>query len=148
MPVFTSSIDIKNERDIVKARQLARECAKQLGFSHIDQIRITTAMSELARNLFLYASNGVIKMELVEKEQKGLKIVSEDQGPGIEDIREALGDGYTTSGGLGAGLPGVKRIMDDFMIRSNVGKGTEIVAVKWAPRREGLSGVIGQSQKF
>lgn len=132
----------------MKARQLARDLAKQLGFKHIDQIRITTAMSELARNLFLYACHGVIKVEIVEVEQKGLSIVSEDQGPGIEDVREVLEDGYTTSGGLGAGLPGVKRIMDDFTISSSAGKGTEIVAIKWAPRHEGLPSVVERNNNI
>src|SRR5699024_7745844 len=127
-----SCVQIKNEWDVVAVRQLGRKVAKELGFGTVDQARITTAISELARNIFLYAGNGEICIcKVQENGQLGLKIISLDEGPGIEDIRQVMEDGFTTSGGLGAGLPGIKRLMDDFDIQSEVEKGTKIVIVKW-----------------
>ncbi|WP_221569014.1 anti-sigma regulatory factor [Alkalihalobacillus sp. TS-13] len=127
-----SCVDVRNEWDIVSARQLGRDLAKDLGFSSVDQARITTAISELARNIYLYAGNGKICIEPIEEgNRKGLRIVANDTGPGIEDIRKVMEDGYTTSGGLGAGLPGVKRLMDEFAIQSTVDVGTEIYITKW-----------------
>lgn len=127
-----SCVDINNEWDIVSARQKGREKAKDLGFGNVDQARITTAISELARNIYLYAKSGTICIERVNQmNKKGLRIKAMDEGPGISDIRKVMQDGYTTSGGLGAGLPGVKRLMDEFSINSEDGKGTEVVAIKW-----------------
>ncbi|MGE7763588.1 anti-sigma regulatory factor [Peribacillus sp. NPDC097895] len=129
---FQSCVKIINEWDIVAARQLGRNVAKELGFGTVDQARITTAISELARNIYLYAGQGSVSIEKLNINGKsGLKIIAEDQGPGIEDIRRVMEDGYTTSGGLGAGLPGAKRLMDDFDIESMPGEGTTIVATKW-----------------
>ncbi|MEK3988299.1 anti-sigma regulatory factor [Robertmurraya sp. FSL R5-0851] len=127
-----SCVKIINEWDIVAARQLGRNVAKELGFGTVDQARITTAISELARNIYLYAGQGQICIEkLYENGKAGLKVVAIDNGPGIKDIRQAMEDGYSTSGGLGAGLPGVKRLMDGFGINSTPGNGTEITATKW-----------------
>lgn len=127
-----SCVKIINEWDIVAARQLGRNVAKELGFGTVDQARITTAISELARNIYLYAGQGQICIEkLYEGGKAGLKVVAIDNGPGIKDIRQVMEDGYSTSGGLGAGLPGVKRLMDDFGINSTPGSGTEITATKW-----------------
>ena len=129
---FQSCVKIINEWDIVAARQLGRNVAKELGFGTVDQARITTAISELARNIYLYAGQGSVSIEKLNVNGKsGLKIIAEDQGPGIEDIRRVMEDGYTTSGGLGAGLPGAKRLMDDFDIESIPGEGTKIIATKW-----------------
>ncbi|AZV61687.1 anti-sigma regulatory factor [Peribacillus frigoritolerans] len=129
---FQSCVKIINEWDIVAARQLGRNVAKELGFGTVDQARITTAISELARNIYLYAGQGSVSIEKLNRNGKsGLKIIAEDQGPGIEDIRRVMEDGYTTSGGLGAGLPGAKRLMDDFDIESIPGEGTKIIATKW-----------------
>lgn len=129
---FQSCVKIINEWDIVAARQLGRNFAKELGFGTVDQARITTAISELARNIYLYAGQGSVSIEKLNINGKsGLKIIAEDQGPGIEDIRRVMEDGYTTSGGLGAGLPGAKRLMDDFDIDSIPGEGTKIIATKW-----------------
>lgn len=120
------------EWDIVAARQMGREIAKNLGFGTVDQARITTAISELARNIYLYAEEGRIYFEAVESlELKGIRVTAEDTGPGIKDLSLVMEDGYSTSGGLGAGLPGVRRLMDEFDIESEVGKGTKIVTVKW-----------------
>jgi serine/threonine-protein kinase RsbT len=128
-----SWLNIHKEWDIVGARQLGREMAKELGFSTVDQARIATAISELARNIYLYAEGGKISYEVKRtiENKAGLCIVVEDKGPGISDIGQVMRDGYTTSGGLGAGLPGVKRLMDDFEISSELGKGTKITTTKW-----------------
>ncbi|MGE8081928.1 anti-sigma regulatory factor [Peribacillus loiseleuriae] len=129
---FQSCVKIINEWDIVAARQLGRNVAKELGFGTVDQARITTAISELARNIYLYAGRGSV---CIEKEyvngKSGMKIIASDEGPGIQDIRKAMEDGYTTSGGLGAGLPGVRRLMDEFDIDSFPSKGTKVTAIKW-----------------
>ncbi|WP_456276982.1 anti-sigma regulatory factor [Bacillus sp. AK128] len=127
-----SCVKIISEWDIVAARQMGRDIAKELGFGTVDQARITTAISELARNIYLYAQKGCICFEeVLTADRKGIKISSIDEGPGISDIRRAMEDGFSSSGGLGAGLPGVKRLMDEFTIDSVVGKGTEIITVKW-----------------
>ncbi|MCQ6282624.1 anti-sigma regulatory factor [Bacillus sp. EB600] len=127
-----SYVKIRSEWDIVAARQLGRNMAKELGFGPVDQARITTAISEMARNIYLYAGKGEIRIERIKQMDKaGLKVIAEDQGPGIQDIRKALEDGYSTSGGLGTGLPGVRRLMDGFDITSVPGKGTTIQVVEW-----------------
>ncbi|WP_165999265.1 MULTISPECIES: anti-sigma regulatory factor [Bacillales] len=127
-----SCVEVRNEWDIVKARQSGRNIAKELGFGTVDQARITTAISELARNIYLYAGNGEVAIERVENGGKfGLKIEASDSGPGIKDIRKVMEDGFTTSGGLGAGLPGVKRLMDEFTIDSKENEGTVITSIKW-----------------
>ncbi|BAB04244.1 anti-sigma regulatory factor [Halalkalibacterium halodurans] len=136
MKAHSCSVEIRNEWGIVAARQEGRALAKQVGFGNVDQARITTAISELARNIYLYAERGQIVLEEVERlgkhgMTKGIKIISEDKGPGIEDIKQVMEDGFTTSGGLGAGLPGVKRLMDEFYIESTKGQGTVITAIKW-----------------
>ncbi len=123
---------IRSDLDIVIARTMARDTAKQLGFGAIDQARIATAVSELARNIFLYAGSGnVIVRELDRNGRKGIEIVCEDQGPGITDINQVMQDGYSTSRGMGMGLPGAKRLMDEFDIRSIEGVGTTITCRKW-----------------
>ncbi|WP_240377437.1 anti-sigma regulatory factor [Bacillus piscicola] len=131
-----SNVEVQTEWGIVSARQAGRNLAKEAGFSSVDQARIATAISELARNIYLYANNGEIIIEFLENEnvsppRRGIKITARDEGPGIDNIRNAMEDGYTTSGGLGAGLPGVKRLMDEFDIDSRSGVGTEITAIKW-----------------
>ena len=127
-----SSINIKYEWDIVEARQLGRDIARGLGFGTVDQARITTAISELARNIYLYAGHGKMCFEVIENvNQKGICLIAIDEGPGIKDISLVMQDGFTTSGGLGTGLPGVKRLMDEFDVKSEVGKGTKIETIKW-----------------
>lgn len=126
-------IQINNEFDIVLARQKGREVSKELLFGGVDQARITTAISELARNIYLYAGSGKITIDVLEDNgRKGIQISAADDGPGINDIRMVLQDGFSTSGGLGAGLPGVKRLMDSFDIDSRPGSGTKITITKWA----------------
>jgi len=129
---YQSSVEILTEWDIVAARQLGRNEAKEVGFGTVDQARITTAISELARNIYLYAGTGKIEIERISEGRKmGIIIIASDEGPGISDVRKVMEDGYSTSGGLGAGVPGVKRLMDDFKIDTVVGEGTVIKAIKW-----------------
>lgn len=127
-----SVVEIITEWDIVAARQLGRNEAKEVGFSAVDQARITTAISELARNIYLYALVGEIIIErITDGTRVGIRIIAEDKGQGIYDVSKVMEDGYSTSGGLGLGLPGVKRLMDDIKIQSEVGEGTKIVTEKW-----------------
>ena len=127
-----SCVKIRKEWDIVSARQMGREMAKELGFGTVDQARIATAISELARNIYLYAEEGQIDYEVInEVNKRGLKIIAKDNGPGIEDLGRVMEDGYSTSGGLGAGLPVVKRLMNHFDLQSNPGEGTSVTAIKW-----------------
>lgn len=123
---------IRSDLDIVIARTMARDVAKALGFGAIDQARIATAVSELARNIFLYAGTGNVTVREIEKNnRKGIEIVCEDQGPGIANIDLVMQDGYSTSRGMGMGLPGAKRLMDEFVIRSQENVGTTITCRKW-----------------
>lgn len=125
-------VGINNSEDIILARQIAREMAKELGFGLADQTRITTAVSELSRNIYTYAGTGrVVVKALSESSKKGIEIIAEDRGPGIPDIELAMQDGYTTSKGLGQGLPGTKRLMDEFEIKSEAGIGTTVTIRKW-----------------
>lgn len=127
-----SSVEIYTEWDIVAARQLGRNMAKKSGFGTVDQARITTAISELARNIYLYAGKGKIEIEsLSVNGLSGITIIASDEGPGISDVRKVMEDGYTTSGGLGAGMPGVRRLMDEFELATELGVGTVITATKW-----------------
>jgi serine/threonine-protein kinase RsbT len=123
---------VESDTDIVAARQKGRALATRLGFSSSDATIIATAISELARNIVLYAKGGEIILIAIDRgAQQGLIISAKDEGEGIADIRQALQDGYSTSGRLGVGLPGVKRLMDEFDIASEVGKGTIVTVRKW-----------------
>ncbi len=125
-------VEIVKEIDITKAVAMAIMLAKKAGFKHIEQFMIATAVSELARNSFLYAMKGEVTIKVLDrKTQKGIEIVAEDNGPGIEDIGKAMEDHFSTSEGLGLGLPGVKRLMDEFNIDSERGRGTKITVRKW-----------------
>lgn len=129
---YQSFVVIYTEWDIVAARQLGRDEAKKIGFGTVDQARITTAISELARNIYLYAKTGRVEIKQIQKNGKiGLRVIAADEGPGIEDLSKAMSDGFTTSGGMGAGMPGVKRLMDEFQVDSVVGGGTTITVIKW-----------------
>lgn len=130
----SSVTPIQSDLDIVTTRSIARDIAKSIGFSAIDQARIATAVSELARNVFLYAGKGQVSIRKVERGgRKGIEFKFQDEGPGIEDISKVMQDGYTTSRGMGMGLPGAKRLMDDFEIESTLGVGTTIICRKWRP---------------
>jgi serine/threonine-protein kinase RsbT len=123
---------IHSDLDIVAARVEGRNLAKEMGFGIIDQARIATAISELARNVVLYAQSGQIILSGLDLDGRlGLQIVCEDEGPGIDDLDLVMRNGYSTMQGLGMGLPGTKRLMDDFEIRSEVGVGTTVRVCKW-----------------
>jgi serine/threonine-protein kinase RsbT len=125
-------VPIKSDLDIVVARQRGRELATELGFSGTDTTLIATAISELARNIILYAKTGEIVLKAVQQgEKKGIGVMAHDDGPGIADVHRALQDGYSTSRSLGLGLPGVRRLMDEFEISSAVNRGTTITVKKW-----------------
>ena len=125
-------VAINSDKDIVLARQKGRALATELGFGSGDATLIATAISELARNIVSYAGKGQITLKKVNGvNRQGLSIVASDNGPGIPDIRQALRDGFSTSGSLGLGLPGVRRLMDEFEITSQSGRGTTVVVKKW-----------------
>jgi serine/threonine-protein kinase RsbT len=131
-PALDVRVPVASDIDIVSARQQGRALALRLGFSSSDATMVATAISELARNIVLYAKRGeIILAAVVNSEHRGLVITACDDGDGIADIRQALQDGYSTSGRMGVGLPGVKRLMDEFEISSTVGKGTVVSVKKW-----------------
>lgn len=123
---------INSDQDIVTARQEGRALALELGFSTGDATLIATSISELARNIVSYAREGEITLKNVQAAgRQGISIVASDRGPGIRDIRQAMRDGFSTSGSLGLGLPGVRRLMDEFEIVSQPGRGTMVTVKKW-----------------
>jgi serine/threonine-protein kinase RsbT len=125
-------VEINSDQDIVVARQKGRGLASELGFSSGDATLIATAISELARNIVSYARTGEIKLKGIHASSRiGILVIAADDGPGIMDIRQALRDGFSTSGSLGLGLPGVRRLMDEFEITSQPGKGTTVAVKKW-----------------
>lgn len=125
-------LSISGEIDLVRARQEVRVQAQAIGLSLVDQTRITTAVSELIRNMVKYAGGGTIEMETIRNGVRtGLRIICHDKGPGIPNIEMAMKEGYSTSNGLGLGLPGTKRLVDEFDIWSEVGKGTRVTISKW-----------------
>jgi serine/threonine-protein kinase RsbT len=125
-------VPVESEPDIVAARQQGRALAARLGFSSSDATMVATAISELARNIVLYANRGEICFRLESHGTQPILVIRAcDEGDGIADVRQALQDGYSTSGRLGVGLPGVKRLMDAFEISSIVGRGTVVVVKKW-----------------
>jgi serine/threonine-protein kinase RsbT len=126
-------VAIDHDVDIIAARRSARELATQVGFSGSDLTIIATAISEVARNIVVYAKRGEIVLSAVQRgTRRGVLVVARDQGPGIPDIPGAMRDGFSTGKSLGLGLPGAKRLMDEFEIVSEVGKGTTITMRKWA----------------
>lgn len=125
-------IPVSQEYHVAVARRAARLLATEAGFSDADIHYVETSASELACNLWFYAVGGVIQVERIEDGGKtGIVITSRDDGPGIPNVAKAMTDGFSTSGGLGSGLPGVRRLMDEFEIESGPGRGTRIVAKKW-----------------
>lgn len=125
-------VPIKTEADIVHARQVVRKWAIELAFPLVDQTKIVTAASELARNTVNYGKGGTMQLEsLIDGLRRGLRLTFEDKGPGIADIEQALTDGYTTGGGLGLGLSGAKRLSNDFHIESKSGEGTRVMIARW-----------------
>jgi serine/threonine-protein kinase RsbT len=131
-PAEVIRVAINSDQDIVIARQRGRSLAARLGFSPGDATLIATAISELARNIVTYARKGVVTVQSVNNSSRqGISVVASDDGPGIADIRQAMRDGFSTSGSLGLGLPGVRRLMDEFEIDSQPGRGTRVAVKKW-----------------
>ncbi len=123
---------ISAAEDVVQARQVARQWAVEAGFSLVDQTKIVTAASELARNTLVYGGGGTMRVDAITAGgRRGLRLVFEDKGPGIEDLDRAMQDGYTTGTGLGLGLSGAKRLASEFEIWSRVGEGTRVTIVRW-----------------
>jgi len=125
-------IRIRSGADIVAARLQGRQLAAEAGFSGTDQTIIATAISELARNIIEYARGGEIQLTLVgDANRRGIRVEAHDDGPGIANIELAMQDGYSTGGGMGLGLPGTRRLMDEFVISSKAGEATTVVTTKW-----------------
>ncbi len=128
----TEPMPIRTSDDVVQVRQAVRARAIELGFSLIDQTKVVTAASELARNTVDYGGGGTVLIEALDGiARHGLRLTFEDHGPGIRDIAQAMKDGYTTGSGLGLGLGGAKRLSSDFEIHSRVGEGTRVIITKW-----------------
>ena len=128
----TDELPIKTSADVVSVRQAVRAAAMEQGFSLVDQTKLVTAASELARNTLDYGGGGIVRVEIiVEGLRKGVRLNFKDQGPGIADIQLAMRDGYTSGGGLGLGLGGAKRLVNEFNIDSAPGKGTSITITRW-----------------
>jgi serine/threonine-protein kinase RsbT len=129
---MTERITVASDQDVVRVRQLIRTAAVAAKLSLVDQTKLVTAASELARNTLVYGGGGTVELSSVENgRRKGIRIVFADDGPGIPDLDLALTDGYTTGGGLGLGLSGARRLVDEFEIDTKVGEGTNITVTKW-----------------
>jgi serine/threonine-protein kinase RsbT len=125
-------LPVRQEEDVVRIRQVVRQWAVELGFSLVEQTKIVTASSELARNTVIYGGGGQVRLEAYnDGSRRGIRLIFEDQGPGIADTTMALKDGFTTGSGLGLGLGGARRLMDEFAITSAVGEGTRVTVAKW-----------------
>lgn len=132
MIVKSETLEIKSPGDIVKARQAVRSLSIERGFSLVDQTKFVTAASELARNTFVYGGGGAVTLEMVNDGMRsGLRLVFRDNGPGIADIEQAMKDGFTTGNGLGLGLGGARRLVNEFGIASEPGKGTMVTVTRW-----------------
>jgi serine/threonine-protein kinase RsbT len=125
-------LEVRYANDIVRVRQRMREWAVEAGFSLVDQTKVVTAASELARNTLEHGGGGTARVELLaDGGRRGLRLICEDAGPGIADVQLALKDGYTSRGGLGLGLGGARRLVNDFAIESRLGEGTRVTATRW-----------------
>jgi serine/threonine-protein kinase RsbT len=123
---------IEKEQDVILFRNRLREMAVKIGMNLVNQTKLITAASELVRNMLKYAGSGTTTIEIITVERKtGIRIVFEDKGPGIEDLKLAMQDGYSTSRSLGLGLPGARRLVNEFNIKSIVGEGTTITVIRW-----------------
>jgi serine/threonine-protein kinase RsbT len=132
MTVRTETLAIRSSADVVGVRQAVRAMSQELGFSLVDQTKIITAASELARNVVDYAGIGTARLETLNRgPRRGLRVVFEDRGPGIPDVEAALRDGFSTGGGLGLGLGGARRLSNEFEIESKPGVGTRVAITRW-----------------
>ncbi|MBI4337358.1 MAG: anti-sigma regulatory factor [Chloroflexi bacterium] len=129
-------VPLQSDDDLLVARQVGRRISTELGFRPVDVTCVVTAISELARNILMYAGAGeIVLVPINDASGPGLMVIARDQGPGISDVQKALMDGFSTSGGLGLGLPGVRRLMDEFDIVSEVGHGTTVTVKKWVENK-------------
>ncbi len=130
--IRSDGLEIAESDDVVRVRQLVRDAAVELGFSIVEQTKVVTAASELARNTYVYGGGGRFRLEVLNSDSRhGVRLVFEDDGPGIADVEQALRDGYTTGSGLGMGLGGARRLVNEFEIESKPGAGTKVVATRW-----------------
>jgi serine/threonine-protein kinase RsbT len=130
-------VEIAADRDIVQARGEGRALAARLGFSRTDATLIATAISEIGRNILVHAGAGEVSIaQTADERMLGIEVVARDRGPGIADVERALSEGYATGNGLGLGLPGAKRLMDEFAIETELGRGTTVTMRKWRARDE------------
>ena len=126
------TLEVRSSADVVRLRQVVRSWAAELGFSLVDQTKLVTGASELGRNTLEHGRGGQVRIEMLnDGSRRGLRMTFEDEGPGIPDITLALSDGYSTGSGLGLGLGGTRRLMSEFRIHSEVGKGTQVQVVRW-----------------
>jgi serine/threonine-protein kinase RsbT len=125
-------VAIRTDADVVTARQEARAMGSELGFSSTDLTLLATAISEVARNITTYAGEGEVSLRVLNSGgRQGIEVIASDEGPGIEDVERAMQDGFTTGTGLGLGLPGARRLVDEFDVLSQPGSGTRVRLVKW-----------------
>jgi serine/threonine-protein kinase RsbT len=129
--VSTETVPVVSESDVVMVRRRVRETATRLGFSLVDQTKVVTAASELARNTLIYGHGGEMELTTLNGPRIGLRLSFQDHGPGIPDIALALRDGFTTGNGLGLGLGGAKRLVNEFEINSRPGEGTKVTVIRW-----------------
>ena len=131
------TVRVGSDADIVSARQAGRALADMVGFSSTDATLIATAISELARNMLTYAGGGELRLSTIEeRRRRGIEVVATDEGPGIPDVAKAMEDGFSTGQGMGLGLPGARRLVDEFSIDAPVGVGTTVTLRKWRMRRD------------
>jgi serine/threonine-protein kinase RsbT len=132
VPSKSEALPLVREQDVVLARQAIRSAARELGFTIVDQTKLVTAASELARNALVHGGGGTMVWETVaENGRQGLRLTFNDSGPGIEDTKLAMKDGWTTGSGLGLGLPGAKRLVNEFELVSKPGVGTTVIITRW-----------------
>lgn len=132
MPPRSERVEVRTSDDVVRVRQVTRTLAVETGLSLVDQTKIITAASELARNMLDYGGGGVASLDLLENgARKGLRLAFEDKGPGIADIEQALKDGFTSGKGMGLGLGGARRLSNEFSIVSKPGEGTKVTIARW-----------------
>ncbi|GGV21824.1 ATP-binding protein [Streptomyces spectabilis] len=135
-PQESTTHTVYSEEDLLHVRHAVRAATVLAGFGIVDQTRVVTAASELARNAYVHGGGGVLTVEIVRRlGTTGLRLTVKDEGPGIADVEAALTDGFTTGAGLGHGLGGARRLMDDFALRTEAGRGTVVTAVRWHKRR-------------
>ena len=128
---MTERLEIRSSEDVVRVRQRVRALAVEAGLSLVDQTKVVTAASELARNMLDYGGGGIADMEVTHAPRRGVRLTFSDEGPGIRDVEAALRDGYTTGNGLGLGLGGAKRLSSEFSIESRPGQGTRVCIARW-----------------